>query len=219
MSFKVDIHPHVSTAFVMLHHYFRVHEKPRHPLYIVITCCYLACLKKFEATRTMQAIFTALLEVCRELAERTAFPLRQVLHLSDFANRDLTGDEIMAMNICEMDVLQAHNFQAILSTSFDYTERFVEPSLETFETGAAQSLRDALSKGHCHALLSVHYLDYEPEAIAVAVTRRAFAGQSPLAAVDEWIAGATERLGREAVEAATELLEQQQKVLEHPRKT
>jgi hypothetical protein len=218
--FKIDIHPCISTAFVMLHHYFRANPRPQRPLYIVITCCCLASLKSFETVRNMQTIFNALLSACRELSQRTSpAGLKQILTLSEFSDRDLTGEEIMAMNLCEVDVLQAHNFQAHLPVSFDYTERFVIPSLQAMDPEIAKKLREELQKGHCFALLSTRYLEYVPEAIAVAVTERGFAELKIPDAVAAWIREATERHGLEAIVSARGLIAQQQKVIESRQRT
>jgi hypothetical protein len=182
---------------------------------MVIVCCCLASFKTFEAMRSMQVIFNALISVARELAQRKApAVLKQILQLSDLADRELSEAEIIAMNLCEIDVLKAHNFQAKLPVSFDWTERFVEPELQKIEKGEAGALRDRMTKCHCCALLSVKYLEFVPEAIAVAVARRGFAERGIPRAVGEWMREAEGRIGAEAIEAAAELLEQQQRVLE-----
>jgi hypothetical protein len=212
--FKLDIHPYISTAFVMLHHYFRANRHSQHPLYIVITCCCLASLKSFEVVQPLQTIFNALLKTCRELSQRASpASLKQILNLSEFSDRDLTNEESMAMNLCELDVLEAHNFESHLPVSFEYTELFVYPSLQAMEPEIGKKFQDDLQLGQCFALLSVHYLEYVPEAIAVAVTERVFAEYGIPEAVAVWIGEAIERIGLEAVVNARELMAQQQKVL------
>jgi hypothetical protein len=211
--FGVELHPCMSTAFVMLHHYFRENPQPAYPLYVLITCSCLASLKCFEATRSLQAIFNEFLKVCRTLAQRSAtVSLADVLRLSEFTDRDLTSDEILSMNRCEIEILRAHKFQARLELSFDYTERFVDAALRGME-GAPQ-LKEEISKGHCFALLSVRYLDFVPEAVAVAATQRALAGREIPEVIGEWFRGVLARHGRDAIDAAVELLEQQQKRIE-----
>jgi hypothetical protein len=211
--FHVELHPCMSTAFVMLHYYFRANEKPRYPLYVLITCCSLASLKSFECMKTMQRIFVCVLDVCRSLRNaKNEASLQQVLGISDFADRPLTQDEIVSMNQCEIDILKAHSFQAKLDLSFDFTEKFVDPVLAAAPNGG--QTRDRISKHHCYALLSTTYLDYHTEAIAVAVTRKVLGDGDLPNPVAHWIADATGRHTPGAIEAAMRFLEQQQKLLE-----
>jgi hypothetical protein len=197
----------------MLHHYFRANEKPKHPLYVLITCCSLASLKSFECMKTMQLIFLSVLDICRGLRNaKNEASLQQILGLSDFGDRPLTQDEIIAMNQCEIDILKAHHFQAKLDLSFDFTEKFVEPVLAA--APASGQTRDRISKHHCYPLLSTRYLEYHPEAIAVAVTRKVLGDADLPDQIAHWIDDATNRHTTDAIEAAMRFLEQQQKLLE-----
>jgi hypothetical protein len=163
--------------------------------------------------KTMQRIFLSVLEVCRGLRNaKNEASLQQALGLLDFSDRPLTQEEILSMNQCEIDILKSHRFQAKLDLSFDFTEKFVDPLLPTMPNGGP--IRDRISKHHCYALLSTKYLDYNPEAIAVAVTRKVLGDSNLPDQIAQWIGDAADRHTPDEIETAMRFLEQQQKLLE-----
>jgi hypothetical protein len=197
----------------MLHRYFQAHPngKPKYDLYIIIIGCLLVSFKSHEDQKQIDQLFSALLVACREFASRIgADRLSRTLSISDFSDRPITRDELLAVNSCEIDVLAAHGYASKLDISFNYTEKFVDPVIRKMPETQFRGLRDAICRNQCFALILPRYLELKPEIIAVAATLKAFNGLEIPEEIGEWIATATEKYGRDAVGSFQALLVEQQ---------
>lgn len=209
---QVDIHPIISTSFMMIHNYYQSKPRKIHKLYILILTSVFTTCKKYELSISMPYILSCMLNVCREFSTKiNAENIKKAIDLDDFTNRQITKEEIICVNNCEMDLIEANNFELIIDVPFLYTNQFVKPNISKMPPEISKSINDILLKYLCIILCSEHCCDFHPEIFAMAASLFAFdnAKTEIPKPISDWMMDVTEKFGEQQIEGAKSLLKNQ----------
>lgn len=217
---QVDIHPIISTSFMMIHNYYQSKPKKVHKLYILILTSVFTVCKKYETPRSMSFILSCLLNVCREFSKKIDIEnLKKTVDLDDFTNRQITLQEITIVNYCELDLIEANNFELMIDLPFLYTTEIVKPNISMLPPEISKNIDDNLLKYLCIILCSEHCSDFHPEIMAVAASSFAFNGveiEIPKP-INDWMIEVAEKFGDQQIENAKMLLKAQYNVISQQR--
>lgn len=213
---KVDIHPVISTSFMLINNYYQSMPKKNYKLYIlIITAIFVTC-KQNEISRSMPCILCCLLNVCREFSQKINIRILQnTVNLDDFTNRQITNDEITMINNCELDLIEANNYQLNIDMPFSYTKQFVEPNISQLPSEISKQIEDNLLRYLCVIICSEHCNDFHPEIMAVAASLTTFDDidiEIPKSITD-WINDSIEKFGEKNIDDAKLLLKHEYTII------
>lgn len=209
---QVDVHPVISNSFMMIHNYYQSKPSETYKLYILILTSIFTTCKQNEISKSMPYILSCLLNVCREFSKKMSIEaLKNIIGLDDFTNRQITNEEIVMVNNCELDLIEANEFQMMIDMPFSYTTEFVSPNIASLPSDTSKTIDDNLLRYLCVILCSEHCNDFHPEIMAVAASLYAFNGvevEMP-EQIKKWINDVIEKYGKQQIDNAKTLLQQQ----------
>ena len=213
---KVDVHPVISTSFMIINNYYQSKKHKNYKLYILIITSVFVICKQNEISRSMSYIFCCLLNICREFSQKISDEiLKSTTELNDFTNRQLTNNEIIMINNCELDLIELNNYQLNIDMPLNYTSQYVQPNITILPKGISKKIEDSLLRYLCVILCSEHYNDFQPEIMAAAaslITFEDFQIEIPKIIID-WITDIISKYGEQEINNAKFLLKHEFEII------
>ena len=205
---KIGLETCVSTAFMMVHQYFLTNSSSPHSLFIILVTALFSSCKMNENVRTMQQIYSELLNCCRDASNRIGRQkLIDNLGRSNFDDCQITPAEVNEVNECELNLLEAGGFNMKLDLPFNYTNKYVVPYFKDVPNEIRSDWKNKLTRNICVLLCIQKTAEMPACVLAVAATINAFEGIAQIPGETEaWIRQVEEEHGVEGINKAQELL-------------
>ena len=167
---QLEVDPVIATAFVILQRYFRWTDENGTQfdlLTLMVASIFDAC-KQADSFRTMQAIYSALFQICLSAPS----PLVQSLVLDK--PPDLSPEMLSCITCAEFELLKATDFDFKVDLPFSHFQCFLNILRPLIPT---QQFLNRLNSGIidiCLMICSREYLDVPPEVSAIIATMDSF---------------------------------------------
>ncbi|EAY08282.1 hypothetical protein TVAG_401360 [Trichomonas vaginalis G3] len=214
MRLNLPLETCTASAFMMVHKYFLQNTQTEHSLFIILVTALFSACKMNETVRSMQQVYSEILNCCRDSKRRIGEQrLIDNLGRTKFEESKLTQEEIGEINTCELDLLEADNFNMKIDLPFQHIDKNVRPYLKKYNAELRQSLNNKLVKNIC-MFLCFHKTAAMPTLLlAIVATESAFDGIEMPPETQNWINDKKSDFEISQYQLATELLAKQAAIL------
>lgn len=116
-----EVNPTVSNAFVYLQMYFNSNPAVEYDLYIIVISALMIAFKNEDLKFDIRLLFAIFLKVCNDYTQvYTPDEITSVFNIKSLEKRDISASEESNINNCEMDLLEAINFETHVDLPFHY---------------------------------------------------------------------------------------------------
>lgn len=211
---KIPLETCTASAFMMVHKYFLQNNQTNHSLFIILVTALFSACKMNETIRTMQQIFSEILNCCRDSKRRIGEQkLIDNLGRSTFDECQLSPEEIKEINTCELDLLEADNFNMKIDLPFQHVDKHVRPYLKKLAQDLRQPINNRLVRNICMFLCFHKTATMPTKLLAVIATEAAFDGTEIPAETQKWLETTKNEFDDSQFQLARELLAKQAAIL------
>jgi hypothetical protein len=205
---KIGLDTCVATAFMMVHNYFLVKQSSPYSLFIILVTALFSSCKMNENVRTMQQIYSELLNCCRDASNRIGLQrLIDNLGRDNFDNCAMTAAEVNEVGLCELDLLEANGFNMKIDLPFKHTDQFVNPYYGQLPPEVLGPVKNKLVMNICKLLCYQKTAEMPACVLAVAATKNAFGEICAIPhETESWMMRVEEEYGIEVIQQAQEEL-------------
>lgn len=210
LSTNTEVNPTIANAYVYLQKYFHSNTTVDYDLYIIIISALVVAFKNEDLKCDIRRLFIFLLRACYDYEKNHIYSQDEIislLNISSLEQRNISTLEESKVNDCEMDLLEALNYEThvdlpfyCINTCLYQYVNTTDPSSTTefyLDPKALQDITKDFELNVIKFFSAVEYLELPPPLIATISLLQATKGKEIPSETTRWIEETRREYGQE----------------------